>query len=411
MGNFSAKAKRAALIALVLMAALGCVYANDAMNPTVTPGYGMATKAFSATSAKYEAMGRAGVALHSDKDAIHVNPANIATDTWSWHIPAASVTIYNVRDILKSQIVQDAVENNMKEDMTGYATDLVGIYGKAGYGEIAKIDARIGFKAPHFELSSDTQINLFTYVPLENKMEMSVIPQVDDVTSLGIGMRLYGGNVSLDLGVTGRFALRAYYSKVDLNTFLNGDEDLMTKLMESNPVVVGYAIPFDVGATLNLPFGFSTGMVYRNINGNYKTMYAESLEALQAKKVVKDAFKLEVPATLDVGVAWAPKMGAWGWIAEPQVAVDVKDVVKVAKSGFDKETLLKSLHAGVELQVLKLAEVRAGLDGGYVTLGAGLDLLHLIHLEAAYGRQLFELGAGEKAVDAFTIRMNIIWER
>ena len=411
MGNFSAKAKRTALIALVLVAALGCVYATDAMNPTVTPGYGMATKPFSATSAKYEAMGRAGVALHSDKDAIHVNPANIATDTWSWHIPAASVTIYNVRDILKSQIVQDAVEGNMKEDMTGYAPDLVGIYGKAGYGEIAKIDARIGFKAPHFELSSDTQINLFTYVPLENKMEMSVIPQVDDVTSLGIGMRLYGGNVSLDLGVTGRFALRAYYSKIDLNTFLNGDEDLMTKLMESNPVVVGYAIPFDVGATLNLPFGFSTGMVYRNINGNYKTMYAESLEALQAKEVVKDAFKLEVPATLDVGVAWAPKMGAWGWIAEPQVAVDVKDVIKVAKSGFDKETLLKSLHAGVELQVLKLAEVRAGLDGGYVTLGAGLDLLHLIHVEAAYGRQLFELGAGEKAVDAFTIRMNIIWER
>ena len=411
MGNFSAKTKRAAAIALVLITAFGFVYAADGLNPAVTPGYEMATKAFSATSAKYEAMGRAGVALHSDKDAIHVNPANIATGTWSWHIPAVSTTIYNVRDLLKSQIVQDTVEDNLKEDMTGYATDLMGIYGKAGYGEIAKVDARIGFKAPHFELSSDTQVNLFTYVPLENKMEMSVIPQVDDVTSLGLGIRLYSGNISLDLGVTGRFALRAYYSKVDLNTFLNGGEDLMTTFMESKPVAIGYAVPFDVGATLNLPFGFSAGAVYRNMNGKYNMSYAESLEALQAKEVVDDAFELKVPATLDVGLAWAPEMGAWGWIAEPQVAVDVKDVINIAKSGFDKATLLKSLHAGVEMQVLKLAEVRAGLDGGYITLGAGLDLLHLIHVEAAYGRQIFAVGTGEKPVDALTIRMNVIWER
>lgn len=411
MGNFSAKTKRAAAIALVLITAFGFVYATDGLNPAVTPGYEMATKAFSATSAKYEAMGRAGVALHSDKDAIHVNPANIATDTWSWHIPAVSTTVYNVRDLLKSQIVQDTVEDNLKEDMTGYATDLMGIYGKAGYGEIAKVDARIGFKAPHFELSSDTQVNLFTYVPLENKMEMSVIPQLDDVTSLGLGIRLYSGNISLDLGVTGRFALRAYYSKVDLNTFLNGGEDLMTTFMESKPVAIGYAVPFDVGATLNLPFGFSAGAVYRNMNGKYNMSYAESLEALQAKELVDDAFELKVPATLDVGLAWAPEMGAWGWIAEPQVAVDVKDVISIAKSGFDQATLLKSLHAGVEMQVLKLAEVRAGLDGGYITLGAGLDLLHLIHVEAAYGRQIFAVGTGEKPVDALTIRMNVIWER
>ena len=394
-----------------MITAFGFVYAADGLNPAVTPGYEMATKAFSATSAKYEAMGRAGVALHSDKDAIHVNPANIATGTWSWHIPAVSTTVYNVRDLLKSQIVQDTVEDNLKEDMTGYATDLMGIYGKAGYGEIAKVDARIGFKAPHFELSSDTQVNLFTYVPLENKMEMSVIPQLDDVTSLGLGIRLYSGNISLDLGVTGRFALRAYYSKVDLNTFLNGGEDLMTTFMESKPVAIGYAVPFDVGATLNLPFGFSAGAVYRNMNGKYNMSYAESLEALQAKELVDDAFELKVPTTLDVGLAWAPEMGAWGWIAEPQVAVDVKDVINIAKSGFDKATLLKSLHAGVEMQVLKLAEVRAGLDGGYITLGAGLDLLHLIHVEAAYGRQIFAVGKGEKPVDALTIRMNVIWER
>ena len=127
MGNFSAKTKRAAAIALILITAFGFAYATDGLNPAVTPGYEMATRAFSATSAKYEAMGRAGVALHSDKDAIHVNPANIATDTWSWHIPAVSTTIYNVRDLLKSQIVQDTVEDNLKENMTGYATDLIGI--------------------------------------------------------------------------------------------------------------------------------------------------------------------------------------------------------------------------------------------------------------------------------------------
>lgn len=412
--NFSKGTKcivTAALLLLCLTGMLSAADVTDAMNPAVTKGYDMATKAFSATSSKYEAMGKAGVALHSDKDAIHVNPANLATDTWSWHLPAVSVTVYNVRDLLKSQVVNDAAEGNVNEDMSMYATDLIGIYGKAGYGEIAKMDARIGFKSPNFEISSDTQINLFTYVPVDNKLEMSVIPQIDEVASVGLGFRLGEGPVSLDLGVAGRFALRGYYSKVDMNTFLGGEEDMVKMLMESKPVVIGYALPVDVGATLNLPFGLGVGAVYRNMNGNYKTIYADSLAALQAEDVVKGKFELEVAPVLDAGIAWAPDMGGFGWLVEPQFAVDVKDVVKVAESGFDKDVLLKSIGAGVELQFLKLVEVRAGLDKGYVTLGAGLDLLHLIHLEASYGRQAFALGEGEKSVDTLTIRMNLLWER
>ena len=38
-------------------------------------------------------------------------------------------------------------------------------------------------------------------------------------------------------------------------------------------------------------------------------------------------------------------------------------------------------------------------------------LLHLIHLEATYGHQMFPLGNGTKNVDKLMIRANILWER
>ena len=408
--------KKVIMTAMIAVVVGGTAFAAATdMEPAKGNGYYMATKPMQMSTGRYEAMGLAGVALNNDQDALWTNPANLASGKWSWHLPSAAVTVYNVKDILKSDLAKDAVGGEMKDDMTGYATDLIGIYGKAGYGEIARIDSTVGVKAPHFGFAGDVQLNLFTYVPSEDKTQMSVIPQVDVGLSAGLALSLMKGNpVSFDIGVTGRVAYRGYFSKLDMNTFLNASqsEDMMQMLLDSTPVVAAMALPVDVGVNVNLPAGFSVGAVCRNLNGSYNTVsWYENVNAVSQNDFKENPFKIEVKPSFDIGLAWQPDFGGWGWIAEPQVAVDLKGVDTVFKDGFTKEALLQSLHAGVELQFLKLVEVRAGVSGGYTTVGAGIDLLHLIHLEATYGHQMFPLGNGTKNVDKLMIRANILWER
>lgn len=408
--------KKIIMAAMVAVVVGGTAFAAAAdMEPAKGNGYYMATQPMQMTTGRYESMGLAGVALNSDQDALWTNPANLSSDKWSWHLPSAAVTIYNVKDILKSDLAKDAVDGNMKDDMKGYATDLIGIYGKAGYGEIARIDSTVGVKAPHFGLAGDVQVNMFTYVPSEDKTQMSVIPQVDVGLSVGTAFRLMKDNpVSIDIGVTGRFAYRGYFSKMDINTVLNASqsEDMKQMLVDSTPLVTAIAIPVDVGMNVNLPGGFRVGAVYRNLNGSYNTVsWYENANAVSQKDFKENPFKIEVKPSIDIGLAWQPDFGGWGWLAEPQVAVDLKGIDTAFKDGFSKEALLNSLHAGVELQIFKILEVRAGISGGYTTVGAGIDLLHLIHLEATYGQQMFPLGNGTKNVDKFMIRANILWER
>lgn len=384
------------------------------MEPDIGNGYMMATSPMRVTTGRFEGMGQAGVALHSDKDALWTNPASLSTSTWSWHVPAVSVTAYNVRDILKSDFGKDAASGNMK-DMKSYLPDLISIYGKAGYSEIARFDMSGGFKTPNFAISGDVQINTYTHVPVEDKMQVSVIPQADMSLSVGYGYRfLKNSPVSIDAGVAARLVYRGYFSKINLDTFMNasGSNDMVKVIADSTPVVTGISLPIDVGINVNLPWGFSTGMVYRNLNGKFFSLsWYENAEAIKNNEGTNDPFSISVAPSLDAGIAWQPKMGAWGWITEPMVAVDLTGIDGLVRKGFSAENFFGALHAGMEIKLFKLLEFRAGLSGGYMTAGAGLDLFHLIHLEITYGHQTFPLGNGTKNVDKLMIRGNILWER
>jgi hypothetical protein len=68
------------------------------------------------------------------------------------------------------------------------------------------------------------------------------------------------------------------------------------------------------------------------------------------------------------------------------------------------------LKAGAEVKLFSMLDVRAGLNQGYITIGAGVDLF-VIRLEAAYYRQEFGVQLDDKPVDALTIRANIGFDR
>jgi hypothetical protein len=68
--------------------------------------------------------------------------------------------------------------------------------------------------------------------------------------------------------------------------------------------------------------------------------------------------------------------------------------------------LTSHIQAGVELQLLSLLDIRAGISRNYRSFGVGIDLI-LVHIDASYYWKDFGDASGEKAVDVLTVRVNI----
>ena len=113
--------------------------------------------------------------------------------------------------------------------------------------------------------------------------------------------------------------------------------------------------------------------------------------------------------SLDIGFGWKPKFGL-SWLADPNIAIDFVDTIGFFNSA-SLSNVLVHLRAGIELQLLSVFELRAGLNQGYVSLGLGVNVMNVIHLEASYYRLEFGKNVGDKPIDALTIRANLFWER
>jgi hypothetical protein len=53
-------------------------------------------------------------------------------------------------------------------------------------------------------------------------------------------------------------------------------------------------------------------------------------------------------------------------------------------------TIWTELHAGAEVKVLKFMKLRAGINQGYITMGAGMKLLFLDLNVSYFGREMSE---------------------
>ena len=90
------------------------------------------------------------------------------------------------------------------------------------------------------------------------------------------------------------------------------------------------------------------------------------------------------------------------------MAVDVVDLVGLF-GDFSMTNFLARLKLGAELELLNFIELRAGLNGGYTSVGVGFNIL-IFHVEASYYWNEFGNVLGEKDVDALTLRFNLLWE-
>ena len=300
-----------------------------------------------------------------------------------------------------------------------------------GFNEVLTTDLAVSLTAGGFGLGIQAQEKVHSYSPDGKTTSTQLLAEVNAAATLGFGFRIniVEDKFSIDLGVAARFNYRAYNSAVSadniITTFLGSGDTTAAKdkFLKETPLMAGWASPIDAGININMPAGFTVSVVARNMNGTfYMNAYpgiSNWTNELFKKPLTSDgsvgsgdktSFKITTPWSLDAGIGWAPSFGKVGTFIKPALAIDLVDIVGLAGGDFNTEKLLTHLNMGAEIRLLSFIDVRAGLNQGYISIGAGLDLWAL-RIEAAYYRQEFGVQLGDKPVDALTVRANIGYDR
>jgi hypothetical protein len=434
--------KKALIVSLLLCMGMVSLFADSPIETTgVGPGvdasdatYEALGVGFSPISVRAMGMGGAGIAVAGRSDSFFLNPAALAAKRFQLSLPSIGVTVYNPQQILESGIigeVQAASDDDSK--MISAAQKYVKILGK-GYNETVTTDAGFSIAFGGFGLGVQAQEKIHSYNKDGMTTSSKLIAEMNAAATLGYGFRIniIEDSLSIDLGVAARFNYKAYSSAITVDTltttFLGdesgGNDAKMNLFLNTTPMMAGWAVPIDVGLSFNMPVGFTLSSVVRNLNGKYHmtaypgiSNWAEELfgDPLTTDKTTNttmsnSSFEFTIPWSLDIGLGWAPSFGSVDKLIRPTVAVDVVDLVDLFEEEITTERLLTHLKAGAEVKLFSMLDVRAGLNQGYITVGAGLDLF-IIRLDAAYYRQEFGVQLGDKPVDALTIRANIGFDR
>ncbi|MBO4394377.1 MAG: hypothetical protein J5800_08545 [Spirochaetales bacterium] len=427
--------KRIIVIVLIVLLAFCAVFA-DTIDKVEYPELDLA---FQPTMAKYDAMGQSGLAVPTKLDSFYTNPANLAVKRgFAFTVPSVSVTLYNLQKLIADEEAMTAVNHIVDKSATdeekiGLATKYLGNLG-SGKNAIAKIDLGLGVQLGSLGLGTNVQVKIHTLNKGSSLASIYLIPEVNVAQTLGLGLKIIDTKaVSLSLGASVHYVYKAYFKAIGGNTaisFINNSDQIKETLLWDTPVMGGWALPIDTGLTLGFADNmFLLSVTANNLNGTYHMQsfagagylvnsFKENTINGQPEEKPGESVRFDVstPWELNFGVAFAPD---WK-VIRPTVTADLVDMLQMCQNivqnikekdgSFRAEDLLLHLNAGFELELLKFITARVGVNRGYMSVGAAVNLL-LARVDFAYGWQEFGAEIGDKPVDSFTVKVIIGYDK
>ncbi|HQK09935.1 MAG TPA: hypothetical protein PLX63_07825, partial [Rectinema sp.] len=95
---------------------------------------------------------------------------------------------------------------------------------------------------------------------------------------------------------------------------------------------------------------------------------------------------------------------------EPSLYTELENPQKIFSSSDMVASALNSLHAGAQVRLLRFITVRGGLNKGWYSLGAGIDLSFL-ELDAAIFTEELGLYPGDKGRSGLSVQVGIRFGR
>jgi hypothetical protein len=355
-------------------------------------------------------MGGAFVADTRGYNSFFYNPAGFSRDPGSFTLLDASSWIYSRPDQLFNLAAQSLAGTSTPGTITDFVADQVTggglgigaslgigyvgnglglglviiedslLYGQTLFGLAGDFTATVGFigglSVPFdvlgfkIHVGGDIRPMIRIHSPLSNENAIAVVNALasggDAFAALDSAKTLYGAGIGLDLGAI---------AEIGWFTFGLSLRDLGGTQFKYNASTFGTVV-----STFSSQFQFPAG------------------SAVTADQYV-------IPMDIAFGIGFHPDMGSFGRFVDPSLSVDMHDLVGALAGTASVWTLL---HAGAELKLISLFTVRAGLDQGYLTLGAGLKLLVLDINFAVFTREL-GLHIGDQPNSGATLNLAIRW--
>ena len=419
------KAFVAVLVALMVSAA---VFA--ATEPVVK--YDDIDFTFQPSLARYDAMGQSGLALMSRLDSFYTNPAALADGGFKIAVPSVSFSFYNIQKMVSDPEAVDIINRLVKgephdDDQVNLAAKYLSALG-TGRNMVAKADVGLLVKVGVLGLGGNIQVKLHSLSNGSSAASQNIIPEVNLAQTVAVGLKfIETDKLTLSAGVSGHFIYKAYMKGINGGKAIQlvGNSDKMEEtIMWNTPVMGGFAVPFDAGVTLGLLNDQMTiSATANNLNGVYhmksyssggdlvNSIFKDKLTAPE-DHVSADSEEFEVitPWTMNFGFAFAPDVP----VLNPVLTADLIDMFELVKSfgsdSFRASDLLLHLNVGAEIGVADIFTLKAGVNRGYMSVGAGLNLF-FARLDVAYGWQEFGVEIGDKPVDSLTVKFSLGYDK
>ncbi|WP_304225176.1 hypothetical protein [Gracilinema caldarium] len=367
---------------------------------------------FAPRSATILAQGGSFTAVARGYEALFTNPAAFACSRGSLTLMINPWVYGNPRDLLISagalEPPADYTGPTTTFDDTTGLTDYLAYASKGGFGGGSSFG--IGWVGRGLGLGIVSSTDLFAAgSPFPGGVKGYFQSDFALVGGLGftlIDSKLMRLTVGADLRPTIRF-----YSPLTANTILDmiaGSNSSGTDNPLNNSIMYsGSALAIDAGLQLalfeNLFFGLSVRDLFNTRYDMSQYPLGDWLDELQSSGIPSDGASVsdiyQVPMNISAGIGYHINMGALSWLFDPTVHLELADPLGVIR---DNRSPWALLHMGMETKVLRFISLRAGLNQGYLTAGAGVKLLFIDLNVAAFTRELGKY-AGDQASSGFAL--------
>jgi|ADurb_Gel_03_Slu_FD_contig_71_937571_length_2242_multi_2_in_0_out_0_2 hypothetical protein len=223
------------------------------------------------------------------------------------------------------------------------------------------------------------------------------------------------GPVTLKVGADGRAFYRVQSSPITgwpfseiLNDVLAEDVDL-SSIASSLNFYGGYGFAADAGLVLGLGpvmLGFSVrdlGLEFKVGSFTGQDLIDKNVSALPIAGTTTAALTPAYAAGLGIRLFENQKF-------EPSIYAELEDPQELFSSSDIVASALGSLHAGAQVRVLRFLTIRGGLNKGWYSIGAGLDLSFL-EIDAAVFTEETSIYPGDKGRSGFSMQVGIRFGR
>lgn len=348
------------------------------------------------------------------------NQASLADNFgFSLEIPSFSTSVYNVAGIMASEKGSTALaalfgNNESTQEFSDILLDLglslvEQLQGKAKKNSIASADLGMGFSVNSFAMGVNSKLSINTFNP-GSTLSMSACAVGDLSISLAYGRSVLNDGVTkVSVGAALRPSYRIY-------TLLDADKiaeyaQKLSSINDLNLTTLKYSEGLGIPIDFSVAFSRYNGKLEliaqaENVLGFY--FINDSCYEELGKNILplKPSRILYTPMKLNLSLVYNPERR----FLNPSFAAEFVDINgyinNIITTSFMAKNILMYLNADVNLNVLQVLDVTAGIHGGYLYGGAALSIggnrFEMLYNWSEFGDEL-----GESAVDTLTLRVRL----